>query len=122
MGRWEDLLLRGQDHFRQHRIHGQLCHLSTRLKGRGKGEVNFPELPSTTTPGALGTITKGVPGAIRLFPSHCPSPGAAHRSELSKVVEGAKCIKLFQSQQQGLIWWRVQKVKVHQVVDPWGKE
>jgi hypothetical protein len=46
----------------------------------------------------------------------------AHRGEFSKVVEGAKGIKLLQSQQQGLVWRRVQEVKVHQVMDPWGKE
>lgn len=46
----------------------------------------------------------------------------AYRGEFSKVVEGAKGIKLLQSQQQGLVWRRVQEVKVHQVVDPWRKE
>lgn len=56
-----------------------------------------------------------------MCPSYCPSPAPTHRGEFSKVVEGTKCIKLFQSQQQGLVWRGVQEVKVHQVVDPWRK-
>lgn len=117
----KDLLLRGQDHFRQHGIHRQLCHLSTRLKKKGKAEASFPS-SSFHHYRSPWPHHRGVPGAIRLFFTLSQPTLSPHRGEFSKVVEGSKCIKLFQSQQQGLIRWRVQEVEVHEVMDAWGKE
>lgn len=104
----EDLLLRGQDHFRQHGVHRQLCHLPTRLK-REKGKVRP----------VLSQIPPPPPPEESLEPASL-RPTSPHRGEFSEVVEGSKRIQLFQSQQQRLIWRRVQEVEVHQVMDPWG--
>lgn len=53
-------------------------------------------------------------------PANLPQPTALppHRGEFPKVVEGSQSIQLLQSQQEGLVRWRVQEIKVHEVMDP----
>lgn len=59
-----------------------------------------------------------VPPPLKGSPRPHPTALPPYRGELPKVVEGSQSIQLLQSQQQGLIRWWVQEIKVHEVVDP----